>query len=63
MPIRVSSEPTTCLSRIWFAVTGMDDVTGGRGVLFEVLRVGVDGPDKEIDDAEYGDSRRDMTSW
>ena len=31
----------------------MDDVSDGRGVLFEVLRV--DGMDKEIDDAEYGD--------
>jgi threonine dehydrogenase-like Zn-dependent dehydrogenase len=33
----------------------MDDVPDGRGVLFEVLRVGVDGTDKEINDAEYGD--------
>ena len=31
----------------------MDDVPDGRGVLFEVLRV--DGTDKEINDAEYGD--------
>ncbi len=34
----------------------MNDVPDGRGVLFEVLRVGVDGTDKEINDAEYGDS-------
>jgi hypothetical protein len=34
----------------------VDDVPNGRGVLFEVLRVGVDGADKEINDAEYGDS-------
>ena len=54
LPIRVSSEPTTCLLRIWFAGTGMDDVPDGRGVLFEVLRVVVDGTDKEINDAEYG---------
>ena len=33
----------------------MDDVPHGRGVLLEVLRVGVDGTDKEINDAEYGD--------
>jgi threonine dehydrogenase-like Zn-dependent dehydrogenase len=33
----------------------MDDVPDGRGVLFEVLRVGVDCTDKEINDAEYGD--------
>ena len=33
----------------------MDDVPDGRGVLFEVLRVVVDGTDKEINDAEYGD--------
>jgi threonine dehydrogenase-like Zn-dependent dehydrogenase len=33
----------------------VDDVPDGRGILFEVLRVGVDGTDKEINDAEYGD--------
>jgi threonine dehydrogenase-like Zn-dependent dehydrogenase len=33
----------------------VDDVPNGRVVLFEVLRVGVDGTDKEINDAEYGD--------
>lgn len=33
----------------------MDDVPDGRGVLFEVLRVGVDCTDKEINNAEYGD--------
>src|SRR6266542_756567 len=32
----------------------VDDVPGGKGVLVEVLRVGVDGTDKEINDAEYG---------
>jgi glucose 1-dehydrogenase len=32
----------------------LDDVTGGRGVLVRVLRVGVDGTDKEIDAALYG---------
>jgi threonine dehydrogenase-like Zn-dependent dehydrogenase len=32
----------------------VDDVPGGRGVLVEVLRVGVDGTDKEINEAEYG---------
>jgi glucose 1-dehydrogenase len=32
----------------------VDDVPGGRGVLVEVLRVGVDGTDKEINAAEYG---------
>jgi len=30
------------------------DVPGGRGVLVRVLRVGVDGTDKEINAAEYG---------
>ena len=30
------------------------EVPGGRGVLVRVLRVGVDGTDKEIDAAEYG---------
>src|SRR5215216_7811614 len=30
------------------------DVADGRGVLVEVLRVGVDGTDKEINAAEYG---------
>jgi glucose 1-dehydrogenase len=32
----------------------LDDVPGGRGVLVRVLRVGVDGTDKEINAAEYG---------
>ena len=32
----------------------VDDIPNGRGVLVEVLRVGVDGTDKEINDAEYG---------
>jgi glucose 1-dehydrogenase len=32
----------------------IDDVPGGRGVLVRVLRVGVDGTDKEINAAEYG---------
>ncbi len=31
-----------------------DAVPDGRGVLVQVLRVGVDGTDKEINDAEYG---------
>ena len=32
----------------------LDDVAGGRGVLVKVLRVGVDGTDREINAAEYG---------
>jgi threonine dehydrogenase-like Zn-dependent dehydrogenase len=32
----------------------VDDVANGRGVLVRVLRVGVDGTDKEINAAEYG---------
>jgi threonine dehydrogenase-like Zn-dependent dehydrogenase len=32
----------------------IDEIPNGRGVLVEVLRVGVDGTDKEINDAEYG---------
>ena len=32
----------------------VDDVAEGRGVLVRVLRVGVDGTDKEINAAEYG---------
>jgi len=35
-------------------VPGITDVPGGRGVLVKVLRVGVDGTDKEINAAEYG---------
>ena len=33
---------------------GVGDVPDGRSVLVEVLRVGVDGTDQEINDAEYG---------
>jgi len=32
----------------------INDVPNGRGVLVKVLRVGVDGTDKEINAAEYG---------
>src|SRR5262245_47218769 len=32
------------------------EIAGGRGVLVKVLRVGVDGTDKEINAAEYGAS-------
>lgn len=32
----------------------INDVRDGRGVLVKLLRVGVDGTDKEINDAEYG---------
>src|SRR5438132_12708453 len=32
----------------------LDQVPNGRGVLVKVLRVGVDGTDKEINAAEYG---------
>src|SRR5262249_31543930 len=32
----------------------IDEVQNGRGVLVRVLRVGVDGTDKEINAAEYG---------
>src|SRR5216110_3222978 len=34
----------------------LGDVPNGRGVLVKVLRVGVDGTDKEINAAEYGDA-------
>src|SRR5207244_10732944 len=32
----------------------VDEIPGGRGVLVKVLRVGVDGTDKESNAAEYG---------
>ena len=32
----------------------LDSIPNGRGVLVRVLRVGVDGTDKEINAAEYG---------
>ena len=34
----------------------VDDVPNGRGVKVRVLRVGVDGTDKEINAADYGDA-------
>src|SRR4051795_6603609 len=36
------------------AKPSLSDVPDGRGVLVKVLRVGVDGTDKEINAAEYG---------
>src|SRR5213592_1155229 len=38
------------------AAPSVDDAPGGRGVLVEVLRVGVDGTDKEINEAQYGNA-------
>src|SRR5260370_29317914 len=35
-------------------VPQINDIPHGRGVLVKVLRVGVDGTDKEINAAEYG---------
>jgi threonine dehydrogenase-like Zn-dependent dehydrogenase len=37
-----------------FPAPGVDEVPNGRGVLVRVLRVGVDGTDKEINAAAYG---------
>jgi glucose 1-dehydrogenase len=36
------------------AEPSVEDIPGGRGVLVEVLRVGVDGTDREINEAQYG---------
>src|SRR6059036_2601912 len=36
------------------AKPSVDEVPNGRGVLVKILRVGVDGTDKEINAAEYG---------
>jgi len=36
------------------AKPSLDEVANGRGVLVKILRVGVDGTDKEINAAEYG---------
>ena len=36
------------------AMPSVNDIPNGRGVLVKVLRVGVDGTDKEINAAEYG---------
>ncbi|PYS98309.1 MAG: glucose dehydrogenase [Acidobacteria bacterium] len=36
------------------AKPSIDEIADGRGVLVKVLRVGVDGTDKEINNAEYG---------
>ncbi len=37
-------------------VPSVTDIPGGRGVLVRILRVGVDGTDKEINAAEYGEA-------
>ena len=36
------------------AMPSVNDISDGRGVLVKVLRIGVDGTDKEINAAEYG---------
>jgi glucose 1-dehydrogenase len=42
--VHLAELPTPCIS----------EIAGGRGVLVKVLRVGVDGTDREINAAEYG---------
>jgi threonine dehydrogenase-like Zn-dependent dehydrogenase len=37
----------------------LDDIAGGRGVLVQVLRVGVDGTDREINEGKYGEAPPD----
>jgi hypothetical protein len=37
------------------AMPSISDIAGGRGVVVKVLRVGVDGTDREIYAAEYGE--------
>ncbi len=41
----------------------VNDVPNGRGVLVRILKVGVDGTDKEINAAEYGTAPTAMSSW
>ena len=42
------------MARVLPDAATLDDVPGGRGVLVRIISVGVDGTDKEIDAAEYG---------
>ncbi len=49
VPGRVNSVHLASLEK-----PSVEDIPGGRGVLVRVLRVGVDGTDKEINAAEYG---------
>jgi Alcohol dehydrogenase GroES-like domain len=49
----VPSKARQCPSRR-VPEASLDDVPGGRGVLVKILRVGVDGTDKEINAGEYG---------
>ncbi|MDP3089332.1 MAG: hypothetical protein Q8N04_01540 [Nitrospira sp.] len=39
------------------------EIPNGRGVLVQVLRVGVDGTDKEINAAEYGQRLPVLSFW
>jgi hypothetical protein len=48
------------------SIPKVTDIPNGRGVLVKVLRVGVDGTDKEINAAEYGNapySLANMQVW
>lgn len=38
------------------AMPSVNEIPDGRGVMVKVLRVGVDGTDKEINAAEYGEA-------
>jgi glucose 1-dehydrogenase len=50
----IPGKPNSAHLRNDFAKPKIEDVPNGRGVLVKVLRVGIDGTDKEINAAEYG---------
>src|SRR5437660_965424 len=50
----IPGKPNSAHVRNDVAKPKLEDVRNGRGVLVKVLRVGIDGTDKEINAAEYG---------
>jgi threonine dehydrogenase-like Zn-dependent dehydrogenase len=54
----IPGKPNSAHVRNDVAKPRVEDVPNGRGVLVKVLRVGIDGTDKEINAAEYGSAPR-----
>ena len=50
--VRPGEQGSIHLARL--AMPSVDEIANGRGVLVQVLRVGVDGTDREINEAKYG---------
>ncbi len=61
--VAVSPEQTNSAHLREIPAPTLKDISGGRGVLVKVLRVGLDGTDREIDAGNYGTAPPGSGFW